>query len=167
MKGSVIPMSAIVEPNSPTEAIIVMRRTFDAPRILVWQAITDQTHVAKWWGGEGFTNPVCEMDVRVGGLWHHVMQAPNGARFTFEFVFVEVTPPEKLVWQNADHGKSAPGGPPTCVNTVTLAENGQRTDWKLVARFNSLAERDLAVTMGFGDMVAVSTDRLAPYLQSM
>lgn len=160
-------MDTSVDANSVTEAIIVMRRTFDAPRAQVWKAMTDPKHVAQWFGGHGFTNPVCEMDVRPGGLWHHVMCAPDGSQFSFDFIFIEVVEPERLVWQNVDHGKRGFGGPPSCINTVTLEESGQQTKWKLVARFNSIAERDLAITMGFSGMIEQSNERLAAHLQSL
>ena len=58
------------------EAVIVMTRIYEAPRDLVWEVITEPRHVAQWWGGPGFSNPVCEMDVRPGGLWRHVMRFP-------------------------------------------------------------------------------------------
>jgi len=123
--------------------------------------------VSQWWGGPGFTNPVCEMDLRPGGRWRHVMRSPDGQEYKFDFVFVEVVKPERLVWQNADYGKNIPGGPPTCQNKVTLEDHGQQTRWRLVARFNSLTERDLAVKMGFTGMIGVSNDRLAAYLPKM
>src|SRR6202163_31763 len=84
-----------VDPPSPHEPTIVMRRTFDAPRELVWDALTDPKHVVEWYGGRGFRNPVCEMDVRPGGRWRHVMRTPDGTEHTMEFVFVEVVKPEK------------------------------------------------------------------------
>jgi uncharacterized protein YndB with AHSA1/START domain len=160
-------MSTIVEAESATEAVIVISRMFDAPRDLVWTAMTEPRHVSQWWGGPGFTNPVCEMDLRPGGLWRHVMRSPDGSEFAFDFVFLEVVKPERLVWQNVDHGKRAPGGPPTCVNTVTFEDHGGRTRWKLVARFNSFAERDLSVQMGFSHMINASNERLVAYLQTM
>ncbi len=160
-------MSVSVEANSVTEAVILMSRMFDAPRDLVWDTMTDPKHVSQWWGGHGFTNPVCEMDVRPGGKWHHVMRTPDGQEFTFNFVFVEVVRPERLVWQDEKHGKGAAGGPPTCVNIVTFEDHGQQTKWKLVARFNSIAERDMAAKMGFSEMISVSTDRLVAYLQKL
>ena len=160
-------MSTSVIADTADEAIIVMTRTFDAPRALVWAAMTEPKHVSQWWGGPGFTNPVCEMDLRPGGLWKHVMRTPDGKEFTFNFIFVEIVKPERLVWENVDHGKSKPGGPPTCRNTVTFEDLGQQTKWKLVASFNSLAERDFAVQMGFADMIGVSNERLVAYLPTM
>jgi uncharacterized protein YndB with AHSA1/START domain len=145
------------------EAVIVMQRIYDAPRDLVWQAMTEARHVVQWWGGLGFTNPVCEMDVRPDGLWRHVMRFPDGRELHMSFVFLEVEKPQRLVWQNVDHGRSKEG-PPTSVITVTLEEMGNRTRWKMVARFYSLAERDAAVAIGFKEPIEASSDRLVDYL---
>jgi uncharacterized protein YndB with AHSA1/START domain len=54
-------MTAIIDISSPDEPVIVITRMFDAARDVVWKAITDPKHVAQWYGGPGFTNPVCEM----------------------------------------------------------------------------------------------------------
>jgi uncharacterized protein YndB with AHSA1/START domain len=152
--------------DSPAdEAVIVMTRMFDAPRPLVWACMTQPEHMARWWGGPGFTNPVCEIDLRPGGLWRHVMRAPNGTEYAFDFIYLEVVEPERLVWQNTDHGKRK-DGKPTCVTTVTLEEHGARTRWRMLARFDSIAARDLAVKMGFSQMIDVSNDRLEAYLKS-
>src|SRR5262245_54420869 len=106
-------MKSKVEASSVDEAVVVMTRTFDAPREKVWAAFTDPKHVSKWYGGHGFSNPVCEMDVRPGGLWRHVMRTPDGHEFEMDFVFIEVVKPKRLVWQSASHGERRQGGPPT------------------------------------------------------
>jgi uncharacterized protein YndB with AHSA1/START domain len=142
-----------------TEAIIVMSRTFDAPREVVWTALTTPKHVAKWYGGHGFGNPVCEMDVRPGGLWRHVMRTPDGSDYTMEFIFVEVVKPARLVWKNARDGKPPPGLL-NVVNTVTLEEAGAKTEWKFVARFDSLAERDIALKKGFATVITQGCEKL-------
>jgi uncharacterized protein YndB with AHSA1/START domain len=148
------------------EAVIVMTRIYDAPRDIVWEAITEPKHVAEWWGGPGFTNPVCEMDVRPGGLWRHVMRFPNGHELRMEFVFLEVDKPKRLVWQHVDLGERKEG-PPTSVITVTLDDMDERTRWTMVARFHSLAERDAAVAMGFSNPINASSDRLVDYLKTL
>lgn len=159
-------MTFQADASSTTEAIIVMSRIFDAPREKVWEAFTRPEHVTRWFGGEGFTSPVCEMDVRPGGLWRHVMRAPNGMEFSMEYVFLEVVKPEKLVWQNVNYGKST-GGPPSAHQTVTLEDLGDKTKWKLVARFNSIAERDMSVQMGFAQMIEVGSERLNDVVKSL
>lgn len=143
----------MINATTADAAVIVMSRMFDASRDKVWAAFTDPKHVSKWYGGHGFTNPVCEMDVRPGGVWRHVMRTPDGQEYRQEFVFVEVSKPEKLVWQSRDHGKVKSGGPPTCVMTVTLEEAGKQTKWTLVAKFDSIADRNAATTMGFAEMI--------------
>jgi uncharacterized protein YndB with AHSA1/START domain len=155
-----------IDVSSPNEPVIIITRVFDAPRALVWKAITDPRHVAQWYGGHGFTNPVCEMDVRPGGIWRQVMKAPNGAEFTINSVFLEVVEPERLVWTNADSESRQPG-PPTAISTVTLEDRGDQTKWTLVARFNSIEERDISVRMGFGHMVSQGLERMADYLKTL
>ena len=148
------------------DAVIVMSRVYEAPRALVWAAITQPRHVARWWGGPGFSNPVCEMDVRKGGAWTHVMRFPDGHELHMDFVFVEVDPPQRLVWRHADHAEQRTGAP-TSVITVTLEDLGERTRWHMVARFASPAERDAALAMGFTRPIEASGERLVAYLETL
>jgi len=76
----------------------VITREFDAPRELVFKAWTDPKHLARWWGPKGFTNPVCEWDVRPGGKIYDVMRAPNGDRYPMGGEFREIVAPERLVF---------------------------------------------------------------------
>jgi uncharacterized protein YndB with AHSA1/START domain len=149
-----------------SEAEIVMRRVYDAPREIVWKAMTEAKHVARWWGGPGFTNPVCEMDVRPGGLWRHVMRFPDGRELHMHFVFLEVREPQRLVWKNVDDERQSEG-PPASVVTITLEDMGDRTRWTMVARFHSFAERDVALAMGFTTPITASNDRLVEYLRKL
>ena len=152
-------MKINIDASSADDAVILMDRMFDAPREVVWTAFTDPKHVVRWYGGNGFSSPVCDMDVRPGGQWRHTMRTPDGTDFAMVFVFVEVVKPEKISWQHVDHGKRT-SGPPTCLNTVTFEDHGARTKWKLVARFNSVAERDFASKMGFTEMISQGSERL-------
>jgi uncharacterized protein YndB with AHSA1/START domain len=159
-------MPAIIDVSAADRPVIVITRDFDAPRELVWKAITDPRQVAVWYGGPGFTNPVCEMDLRPGGAWHHVMQAPNGTRYTINSVFEEIVEPERLVWRTIGDPDRNPA-PPTSLNTVTLEVRGQQTRWKLVTLFDSIADRDLSAKMGFGQMISMGTDRMAAHLATL
>jgi uncharacterized protein YndB with AHSA1/START domain len=159
-------MTAIIDVSAVDRPVIIITRDFDAPRELVWKAITDPKQVAVWYGGPGFTNPVCQMDLRPGGAWHHVMQAPNGTRFTINSVFEEFVEPERLVWRTIrDSDRNPP--PPTSLNTITLETRGQQTRWKLVTLFDSIADRDLSAKMGFGQMISMGTDRMAAHLATL
>jgi uncharacterized protein YndB with AHSA1/START domain len=157
-------VTSIIDASSPDEPVVIVTRIFDAPRSLVWDVITDPKHVVHWYGGPGFTNPVCEMDLRPGGTWRHVMQAPNGMQFTINSVFLEVVRPERLVWKTIKDENRTPA-PPTAVSTVTLEEHGHQTKWTLVARFDSIAERDISANMGFGKMIGMGADRIAERLK--
>lgn len=149
----------IVDDSSTTEPVLVMQRIFDAPREDVWDALTDPKQVAIWYGGYGFENPVCEMDVRPGGIWRHVMRTPDGTEHALQFVFVEVVKPERLVWRSADHGSTL-GGPHDNLITITLEAEGGKTRWRLVARFPSLADREAAARMGFSTVLAEGAEKL-------
>jgi uncharacterized protein YndB with AHSA1/START domain len=86
------------------KAELVLTRTFDAPRKLVFQVWTDPKHLARWWGPRGFTTAIREMDVRAGGRWHYVMLGPDGNEYPFDGVYVEVVEPERLVFDGFIHG---------------------------------------------------------------
>jgi uncharacterized protein YndB with AHSA1/START domain len=148
---------------SADEPTVIMTRIFDAPLALVWAATVDPVQVREWWGGPGCTNPVCEMDVRVGGLWKQVMRFPDGHEIRLDFVFLEVDPPVRLAWENVDHGQRR-GMPPSSRITLTLDEIGARTRWMMVARFLSLEDRDAALGYGFSGPIDASANGLAIYL---
>ena len=87
--------SRMTTTNSPTgetaQRELVITRIFDAPRELVWRAWTDPKHVAQWWGPNGFTNTIHEMDVRPGGVWRFVMHGPDGVDYANKIVFGEIS----------------------------------------------------------------------------
>ena len=160
-------MTAFIDVSDVDRPVIVITRDFDAPRELVWKAITDPKQVAVWYGGPGFSNPVCEMELRPGGAWHHVMQAPNGTRYTINSIFEEIVEPERLAWRTIKDPARNPS-PPTSFNTITLEVRGERkTHWKLVTLFDSFADRDLSAKMGFGQMISMGTDRMAAHLAAL
>lgn len=88
------------------EKYITLTREISAPRERVWQAWVNQDEVAQWWAPDGFTNPVCEVDARVGGQINIVMQAGehmgewSGVKAPMKGEFTEVSEPEKLVFTN-------------------------------------------------------------------
>src|ERR1700739_195794 len=78
------------------EREITITRVSDAPRLLVFKAWTDAKALAQWWGPKGFTNPVCELDVRVGGAIRIHMRSPDGSVYPMKGEFREIVPPERL-----------------------------------------------------------------------
>jgi uncharacterized protein YndB with AHSA1/START domain len=108
-----------------------LKRTFDAPRELVFKAWTDPTLVAKWWGPNEFTTPICELDARPGGKIRIVMHGPKGTDFDIDLpmtgIFQEFDPPRRLVFTaEALHDEK---GIPQLVtlDTVTFTEVGGKT----------------------------------------
>ena len=79
---------------------LIITLVFNAPRALVFKAWKDPKHVARWWGAKGFTNPVCEMDVRQGGALRIVMRAPDGTDYPMRGIYREIVEPERLVFTN-------------------------------------------------------------------
>jgi len=88
---------------------IVITRVVNAPRDLVWEAWTDPKQVAQWWGPRGFTTTIQEMDVRVGGVWKHVMHGPDGTDYPNKSVFTELVKPERIVFSNGGGKKGGKG----------------------------------------------------------
>ena len=76
---------------------MIVTRTFDAPRELVWKAWTDPHYVMQWWGPKGFTSPVCKMDFRVGGKFLYCMKSPEGQELWNAGEYHEIVPHEKIV----------------------------------------------------------------------
>ena len=74
-------MTAAPKMASFGQASVTLTRIFDAPRALVWKAWTDPKMMAQWFGPRGFSNPVCELDVRVGGSLRVVMRGPDGTDY--------------------------------------------------------------------------------------
>jgi uncharacterized protein YndB with AHSA1/START domain len=77
---------------------IIVSRLINAPRELVYKACTVPEQMAQWWGPFGFTNPVCELDVRVGGKWRVEQKGPDGTIYKFGGVYKEVVKNERIVW---------------------------------------------------------------------
>jgi len=134
------------------EPIITMVRVFDAPRELVFRAWTDPEHLAQWWGPHGFTNPVCEVDLRPGGAWRIDMQGPDGTIYPNKGIYQEVVVPERLVFSDiVDDDTDAWGNsppPPSSVSTITFEEHDGKTKITMTTRLQSIAARDAMVEMG-------------------
>lgn len=110
-------MSASPTPAPDRE--IVSARAFDASRDEVFAAWTTPETLARWWGPEGFTNTVEAFHLRPGSAWRFTMRAPDGAEYPQHSVFVEIVPPERIVF---DHHP-----PHTYRAVVTFAAAGEKT----------------------------------------
>jgi uncharacterized protein YndB with AHSA1/START domain len=143
--------------KSSAERSLVIKRTFDAPRELVWKAWTDVKHAKQWWGSKGFTAPLVELDNREGGLWRARMRSPDGKDYWQHGVTREIVPPERLsftfIWDEHPDQEM--------LVTVTLVERGGKTEMTLRQEgFKSVEERD-----GHAGGWNESFDRLGAYLK--
>jgi uncharacterized protein YndB with AHSA1/START domain len=130
--------------EAPADREIVITRVFDAPRELVWQAMTDPEQVVHWWGPRGFTTTIEEMDVRPGGVWKHVMHGPDGTNYPNRSIFTEVVQPERIVYS---HGGGREGGSAAefeAMWTFDALDNG-KTKVTIRMVFPSAADRDKVV----------------------
>jgi len=145
--------------STPNDRELVITRTFDAPRPLVWAAFTDPKHLPNWQTGpEGFTMPVCEIDLRPGGSWHYVWRNAHGREFGATGTYREVTPQERIVTVTSVNGEE---------NTATtvFTEDGRRTTVTVTTLFASTASRDQALRYARSG-TASSYARLDAYLAS-
>ena len=105
----------------PSEREIVLTRVFDAPRELVFEAMTKPEHVVHWFGPHGWTLSVCEIDLRPGGRWRYILQGPDAREMGMSGVYREIARPERIV--STESFDDYPG---ESVNTVTLVEKEGR-----------------------------------------
>ena len=147
--------------TAPTDREIVMTRVFDAPRQLVFESWTSPRHLPHWMlGPEGWTMPVCEIDLRPGGAWQFVWRRSDGTGMEMRGSYREIMPPERLV-----STESWGGDWPETLNTLVLSERDGKTTIALTILYPSKEARDAALKTGMKEGVSVSFDRLAEYLR--
>lgn len=114
-------------PTSSTRQELVIERTFDAPRELVWKAWTEPERMMRWWGPKGFTCPHCEIDLRVGGKYLNCMRGPAGTDFDKDYwstgVYREIVPLERIVCTDSFADESG--------NVVPASHYGMTGDFPL------------------------------------
>jgi uncharacterized protein YndB with AHSA1/START domain len=150
--------------TTPSDREIVMTRVFDAPRHLVFGALTTPKLVQQWLlGPPGWTMPVCEMDLRVGGAYRFLWRGADGAEMGTRGVFREIAPPERFV---ATETFDKPWYPGESLVTYVLVEQGSKTTLTLTVLYASREARDGVLKSGMERGVAMSYDRLAAMLAS-
>jgi uncharacterized protein YndB with AHSA1/START domain len=148
----------------PSDREVSVTRSFRAPRALVYKAYTDPSLVQRWLlGPPGWSMPVCEMDVRVGGRYRWRWRSDkNGREFGFSGTFREVVPQSKLVHSEAyDPGTVADDFPSDdALVTVTFTEEGGVTTVRSLIDFGSKDARDAAMATGMTDGMEQSYELL-------
>ncbi len=147
--------------TTPSDREIVITRVFDASRDLVFEALTNSEHVPQWYGPRGWTLPVCDIDLRLGGAWRFVLRSPDGQEMGMRGVYQEITPPERLV--STESFDDYPG---ESLNTVVLSEDNGKTTIRTTVLYPSKEARDAVLESGMEDGAAQTYDRLAEYLRA-
>ena len=165
MSGSHVANSDSFNVTTPSDTEIRMTRLFDAPRALVWEAMSKPEHIKEWWGriGDGYSVPVCEVDLRVGGAWRFVNRTPKGGLVAFYGVYREIVPPERVVF--TEIFEQFPDTE-SVVTSVLTEENG-KTRLTATVAYPSLQVRDIVLATGMARGAALSYDRLEDVLAGL
>jgi len=148
------------------ELEIVMTRVLDAPRTMVFDAFTKPELVKRWLlGPDGWTMPVCEIDLRVGGRYKYVWRREsNGKEMTVTGMYKEVAPPERVV---STESFDEPWYPGEAITTLRLAEHAGKTTVTQTMHLPTREARDGVLKSGMESGVEASYKRLEPILEEL
>lgn len=149
--------------SQPGARELQMTRVFDAPRELVWDAYTKREHISRWWGQRDSETIVDKQDARPGGEWRYVQKGQDGAEYGFHGEFLEVSPPDKLVYTFEFEGM--PGHVVT--DSLVFEEVDGKT--RIVSTSTFVTEEDLQgmVASGMESGANESWERLAELLATL
>lgn len=153
-----------LEITTPSDREIAMSRVFNAPRTLVWDAITKPELVKRWLGVQNrWTLDICEIDLKVGGKYRYVWRNPDGGEMGMGGVYREIARPERLVATEVfDHAWYAG----QAVDTSVLTEKGGKTTLTIIVLYDSKEIRDGVLKSPMAEGVDRSYDKLDELLKS-
>jgi len=144
-----------------------IERIFNAPRELVFKCFTDERLLSQWWGPKGFTNPVCELDLRPNGEITIDMTAPDGTVYPMVGMFRVIDPPEHLLFSTSAFEDGNGGYKLEDRNTITFEENHGQTMLQLHAEVVKAEPETYGALAGMEEGWKQSFDRLADLLQKI
>jgi uncharacterized protein YndB with AHSA1/START domain len=158
MPVSVAANSRTFSVTTPSEREVRFTRLFDAPRELVFEAMYTPAHIRRWWGclAEGYSVPVCEVDLRPGGSWRFVNRLPTGKLVAFHGVYREVARPERVVYTEIFEDYPATES----LVTTLLTEEAGKTRLTVTAMYPSAEVCQMVLQTGMERGAAISYDRL-------
>jgi uncharacterized protein (TIGR03086 family) len=148
------PQSAVVTLPSDIEILII--RSFEAPRSLVWDTLTTPRHLLRWWGPTWCPLVACEIDFRPGGSWRYQSVSADGTEFAWHGTYAEIVTDERIVTTEVFEG--FPDA--VAVNTMTLVESEGVTTLQTLVRHSSKENRDGHVQSGMEVGMQETMDRL-------
>jgi uncharacterized protein YndB with AHSA1/START domain len=164
MAVSRVANSDTFQTTTPSDCEITLTRLFDAPRRLVFEAMTKPEHVRRWWGilDERYSLVVCDIDLRPGGAWRWVGRGPQG-EFGFHGIYREIAAPERLVFTEIYD----PFPDAESVVTTILTEERGKTRLTVTSLYPSIDVRDMVLKTGMERGAAISYDRLEEVAQGL
>lgn len=120
---------------------IVVSRTIEGPRDLVFEAYSEVRHLSQWFGPTGFTTTTHSLEFRPGGVWDYTMHGPDGTDYPNHVEYLEISRPERIVLR---HG-SRKDDPDAFISTVTFDEQAGGCEVTLRSVFKTREQRDHAV----------------------
>ena len=148
--------------TTPTDREIAMTRVFNAPRTLVFDALTKCELLQRWLTGPpGWSLAVCAIDLKVGGSYRYVWRGPYGTDMGMGGIYREIVRPERLVATEKFDQAWYPG---EAVDTTTLREHDGKTTLTITVRYDSRETRDAVLKTPMAQGVSAGYDRLAELL---
>jgi uncharacterized protein YndB with AHSA1/START domain len=145
----------------PTDREVVLTRVFNAPRRLVFDALTRPELLKRWLTAPGRSLEVCEIDLRVGGAYRYVFRGPGKKDVGLRGVYREIVPSERLAttetWEDWDAGET--------LATTVLTEQDDKTTFTETMLFPSQEVRDTVLKSGLQRGASENYDRLAEVLR--
>jgi uncharacterized protein YndB with AHSA1/START domain len=152
--------------HQPSDHEMVVTRTINAPRELVFAAWSDPKHLAHWFGPDGFTLTTHSMEFAVGGFWRFIMHGPDGTDFNNAITYLEIDAPQRIVYKHAGEAGTEPVRFRNEVTFEALGEN--MTRFTMHSIFDSAAALRFVIEHYQADKGGVqTTDRLAAYVGSL
>jgi uncharacterized protein YndB with AHSA1/START domain len=147
--------NAEVTVTLPSEREISFTRIFERPRDILFDAWTKPEHLRQWWGCDGSSLTMCEIDLRVGGAWHFVMRMSDGGDHPFKGIYHEIVPNERLVYSECYDIPQI--GSPEWLTTVTFedVEGGTRLTHTILHRTREARDGHLQAGMEAGAIQAL------------
>jgi len=152
-------------PEFNPELDLVLERTTDLPRDLLWKAWTTPEHMVHWFTPDPWKTVECEIDLRPGGVFRSVMQSPEGENFDNAGCILEVVPNEKLVWTDALLPGYRPAPNPFFTAVLTFEELNGGTRYVARAIHGDAPNREKHMAMGFESGWGTVFDQLVAYLK--
>ena len=156
------PMPVPSTPSPTADREIIMSRVVSAPRELVFDVWTDPVHVAQWWGPNGFSIKVHEMDVRPGGTWRFLMTGPDGTEWPNRVTFREVKRPERLAYL---HDSDVDNDPRAFEVTVTFEAQGEKTKVSMLSVFPTVEACNYVKSFGAVELGKQTLAKLDAFVQ--